>query len=286
LDPGVAADLADHLTDYFDAVAPSYEEWAGGLHGRVAGRLAEIAGPEAGEDVLDVGCGTGLVTHAIAKRVGRRGSVVGIDLSARMLEIAAVHSQPNTKLVGMAAEQLVFKSSSFELVTMGESLAYLIDPPAALAEAWRVLRPEGRIAVSCHRRSLSTIAQDIFFQGLAVLARRHHLTLPRHTDDRARLGEPEVLIELLDDTGFEKVAMTEMVTGGRAANARAWTELMEGAGPLPFTLLRVLGPELRAGFEQELAVEMRKLGEESFHYHHAYVFAVARRKTNLTSVFP
>lgn len=278
MDPGTLAGLADHLTDYFDEVAPSYEAWAGGLHERVAARLAEVADPQPGEDVLDVGCGTGLVTHAVAKRVGRTGSVVGIDLSARMLEIAGKQARPNTKLVGMAAEQLVFKASSFDLVTMSESLAYLIDPPAALAEAHRVLRPEGRIAVSCHRRSLSTIAQDVFFQGLAVLARRHHLTLPRHTDDRSRLGEPDVLIDLLDDTGFEKVAMTEMVTGGRADGARAWTGLMEGAGPLPFTLLRVLGPRLRAEFERELETEMQKLGEESFHYHHAYVFVAARRK--------
>lgn len=278
VDPGVTAGLADHVTDFFDSVAPSYEAWAGGLHHRVAARLVELAAPARGADVLDVGAGTGLVTHKLAGLVGRRGSVVGIDLSARMLDIARRRSMANTKLVGMAAERLVFKDSSFDLVTMAESLAYMIDPPTALAEAWRVLRPRGRIAVSCHRRSLSTEAQDLFFQGLAVLARRHHLTLPRHSEDRARLGEPEVLTDILEDTGFEKVAMTEMVTGGRAPDPRAWTELMAGAGPLPYTLLTVLGPQLRAEFEQELAEWMEPLGDDAFRYHHAYIFAVARRR--------
>src|SRR5207248_659208 len=153
----------------------------------------------------------------------------GIDLSERMLSIARARKGPNTQFVGMAAERLVFRPDTFNLVTMGESLVYFADPVAALKEAHRVLKPRGRLALSCLRRSLSTPAQNLFFQGLAPLARRHYLSLPRYSSERAGFGEPSVLPRLLGEAGFEVARMTELVTGGRAKDAREWTELMAGA---------------------------------------------------------
>ena len=83
-----ADELIEHLVEFYDRVAPEYDAWAGGLHGRVAAKLVDVAAPRRGDAVLDVGCGTGLVTHLLAERVGPKGSVVGIDLSARMLDLA------------------------------------------------------------------------------------------------------------------------------------------------------------------------------------------------------
>ena len=180
----------------------------------------------------------------------------------------------------MAAEHLVFRPATFDLVTMGEALAYLADPTTALEEAHRVLRPGGRLAVSCQRRSLSTRAQDLFFQGLVPLARRHYLSLPRYSSERARFGEPDVLPRLLSAAGFEMTGMTEMVTGGRTNGAREWTELMAGAGPLPYTLIRALGPRYRSELEAEIESAMASLGDpdEAFRYHHSYVVAVATKR--------
>jgi SAM-dependent methyltransferase len=180
----------------------------------------------------------------------------------------------------MAAEHLVFKPATFDLVTMGEALAYLADPFTALDEAHRVLREGGRLAVSCLRRSLSTPAQNLFFQGLAPLARRHYLSLPRFSSERSRFGEPAVLPELLREAGFEVTTMTEMVTGGRTGNAREWTELMAGAGPLPYTLIKSLGPRYRAELEEEVELAMASLGDpdDAFRYHHSYLLAVADKR--------
>ena len=69
--------------------------------------------------------------------------------------------------------------------------------------------------------------------------------------------------------------MADLVTGGRAHTAREWTLLMSGLGPLPHTLLRVLGPRLRAELEAELEEAMAGLGEDAFRYHHAFLFALA-----------
>ena len=278
MDPDATDEMVDHLVDFFDQVALDYDAWAGGLHGRVAARLVEIAAPKKGHHVLDIGTGTGLVADLLAPAV-RPGTVIGIDLSERMLSVARSRSIPNAQFVGMAAERLVFRPSTFNLVTMGDSLAYFADPTAALEEAHRVLKPKGRLALSCHRRSLSTAAQNLFFQGLAPLARRHYLSLPRYSSDRARLGEPAVLPQLLAEAGFHVTTMTELVTGGRAKDAHEWTDLMAGAGPLPYTLIRSLGPRYRAELEDEVDLAMASLGDpdDAFRYHHSYLLAVAEK---------
>jgi ubiquinone/menaquinone biosynthesis C-methylase UbiE len=279
MDPDSSDEMIDHLVDFFDRIAPSYDSWAGGQHERVAARLVEVAAPQKGEHVLDVGTGTGLVAHLVAPRVSP-GSVIGIDLSEQMLAIARSKEGKNVQFLGMAAERLVFKPETFDLVTMGQALAYLGDPTDALAEAHRVLRASGRLAVSCQRRSLSTRAQDLFFQGLAPLARRHYLSLPRYSSERARFGEPDVLPQILDAAGFEVTRVTEMVTGGRTRDAREWTDLMAGAGPLPYTLIRALGPHYRTELEAEVESAMESLGDpdDAFRYHHSYLIAVARKR--------
>src|SRR5437899_4140099 len=279
MNPDSSGEMVDHLVDFFDRIAPVYDTWAGGQHARVAGRLVDLAAPVKNEHVLDVGTGTGLVAHLVAPKVSP-GMVLGIDLSENMLSIARAKKQKNVQFVGMAAEHLVFRPGTFDLVTMGEALAYFADPTTALAEANRVLRPGGRLAVSCQRRSLSTRAQDLFFQGLVPLARRHYLSLPRYSSERARFGEPEVLPQLLSAAGFDVMRMTEMVTGGRTNGAREWTELMAGAGPLPNTLIRALGPRYRSELEAEVELAMASLGDpdDAFRYHHSYVVAVATKR--------
>jgi ubiquinone/menaquinone biosynthesis C-methylase UbiE len=279
MDPDASDEMVDHLVDFFDQIAAVYDGWAGGQHARVAARLVELAMPHRGEHALDVGTGTGLVAHLVANKVSP-GPVMGIDLSDRMLSIARAKKGKNIQFLGMAAERLVFKPDTFDLVTMGEALAYFADPSDALAESCRVLRRGGRIAVSCQRRSLSTRAQDLFFQGLAPLARRHYLHFPRYSSDRARFGEPDVLPQLLNEAGFEVTKLTEMVTGGRTQGAREWTDMMAGAGPLPYTLIKALGPRYRSELESEVESAMASLGDpdDAFRYHHSYLMAVARKR--------
>jgi ubiquinone/menaquinone biosynthesis C-methylase UbiE len=279
MNPDSSDEMVDHLVDFFDQIAPVYDTWAGGQHGRVAARLVDLATPAKNEQVLDVATGTGLVANLVAPRVNP-GLVFGVDLSDNMLSIARAHKAKNVQFVGMAAEHLVFRPATFDLVTMGQALAYLADPTTALAEAHRVLRPGGRLAVSCQRRSLNTRAQDLFFQGLAPLARRHYLSLPRYSSERSRFGEPAILPQILAAAGFDLIKLTEMVSGGRTNDAREWTELMTGAGPLPYTLIRALGPRYRNELEAEVEAAMASLGDpdEAFRYHHSFVLAVARKR--------
>ena len=279
MNPDWSDEMVDHLVDFFDRIAPIYDTWANGQHARMAARLVDLAAPAKGHQVLDVATGTGLVAHLVAERTDP-GLVIGIDLSPNMLSIARSRNTKNIQFMGMAAEHLVFRPSTFDMVTMGEALAYLADPVRALEEAHRVLRPDGRLALSCQRRSLNTRAQDLFFQGLGPLARRHYLSFPRYSSERSRFGEPDVLKEMLSDAGFELTRLTETVTGGRTNDAREWTELMAGAGPLPYTLIRALGPRYRNELEAEVEAAMASLGDpdDAFRYHHSYVLAVAQKR--------
>ncbi len=199
---------------------------------------------------------------------------MGIDLSARMLDLARREPLANVTFLNMAAEHMVFRERSFDLITYGQSLPYLADPVASLDEAVRLLRVGGRLALSLHRRSLQTEAQDIFYSVLGELALSHHLRIPNHSPERSHFGEREHLPRLLDELGFATIQLTEMVTGGRAASPREWTDLMAGSGPLPNTLISVLGPRLRAEFETQLQERMKHLGDEAFRYHFAFIFAV------------
>src|SRR5207302_9600231 len=138
-------------------------------------------GPKKGETVLDVGCGTGLVTQLVAEKVGKKGSVVGIDLSARMLDLARLKARSNTTFMAVAAEHVPFRDKSFDLVTYGQSLPYLSDPIGSLEEPILLLRKTGRMSLSLHRRSLHTEAQDLLYEVLGDLVLSPHQRVREHS---------------------------------------------------------------------------------------------------------
>jgi ubiquinone/menaquinone biosynthesis C-methylase UbiE len=273
-----ATRYARHLEAYYAAITGAYDDWSSGIHRRHAARLVDLAGPIPGERVLDIGCGTGLVAQMAAERVGPAGEVIGVDIARRLLEVAARQTSPAVRFLHCPAEALVFSDLTFDLATLSDALAYLSDPWRGLQEARRVLRRGARVAVSVLDRALSTPAQEVFHRLLLALEYRHPVVVPRPPGDRTRFGEPEVLARMLRAAGFIDVVTTTMVTGGRARDAREWTELMMGAGPSSHALLSVLGPSVRERFEAELTEQMALLGEEdAFRYHHPVTFAVGIR---------
>ena len=113
--------------------------------------LVERAAVAQGERVLDVACGTGVVTRAAAERVASGGRVAGIDLNPGMIAVA--RSLPPT--AGAAIEwheasalALPFADSGFDVVLCQQGLQFFPDKALALREMRRVLRPGGRLALS------------------------------------------------------------------------------------------------------------------------------------------
>jgi ubiquinone/menaquinone biosynthesis C-methylase UbiE len=105
-----------------------------------------------GERVLDIACGTGLVSFAAARAVGPDGQVLGVDLSARMVSSAQRRARQmnlsNCSFARMDAETLDLPEDSFDVVLCALGLMYMPDPDQALREMRRVLRPGGRISLA------------------------------------------------------------------------------------------------------------------------------------------
>jgi ubiquinone/menaquinone biosynthesis C-methylase UbiE len=136
----------------WDRAAADYEAlWQAQL---AAAQSALLAGAALapGERVLDVACGTGLVTFAAARAVGAAGHVLGVDLSGQMVEAAQGRAQArgvsNAGFARMDAEQLALPDASVDVALCALGLMYVPDPLAALREMRRVLRPGGRVALA------------------------------------------------------------------------------------------------------------------------------------------
>ncbi len=113
--------------------------------------LIETARLAAGERVLDVACGTGVVARAAAERVGRTGRVVGIDLNSGMIAVArslaAIDGAP-IEWLERSALDLGLDNASFDVVLCQQGLQFFPDKTVALREMRRVLAGHGRLALS------------------------------------------------------------------------------------------------------------------------------------------
>jgi ubiquinone/menaquinone biosynthesis C-methylase UbiE len=111
-------------------------------------RLLEMADLEPGEQVLDVACGTGLVSFPAAAAVGPDGQLVGTDLSEQMVhaarEDAASRDLEHAVFERMDAEDLALSDETFDVALSALGFMYYPDPRKAAQEMWRVLRPGGR----------------------------------------------------------------------------------------------------------------------------------------------
>jgi ubiquinone/menaquinone biosynthesis C-methylase UbiE len=115
-------------------------------------RLLELADLQPGERVLDVACGTGLVSFPAAAAVGPEGAVVGTDISEQMVssarDEAAKANISHATFERMDAEASRLRDGSFHAALCSLGLMYVPDPLAALKEMHRVLSPGGRSVVA------------------------------------------------------------------------------------------------------------------------------------------
>jgi ubiquinone/menaquinone biosynthesis C-methylase UbiE len=141
----------------FDRVADTYDDVGVPWFTPIAEELVRQAAPRLGDRVLDVGCGRGAATFAVAEAVGPSGHVTGIDLAPRMLEQcraeAARRGRSDLDLFVMDARAPALPPASFDLVVSSLVVFFMPDPLAALT-AWRrlLVTPGGRLAISSFGR--------------------------------------------------------------------------------------------------------------------------------------
>jgi SAM-dependent methyltransferase len=130
----------------FDVAADAYARFMGVYSEPLADRFVELLDLRAGQRVLDVGCGPGVLTARLASRLGA-SSVVAIDPSAPFVE-ATQRRVPGVEVREGLAENLPFADDSYDLTVAQLVVHFMSDPVAGLAEMARVTRPGGRVAAS------------------------------------------------------------------------------------------------------------------------------------------
>ncbi len=153
--------------------------------------------PAPGETIVDIGCGNGLMTAELARAVGPGARVIGVDPSAEMRKLATARCAEFewVEIVEGAADSLPVPDGVADKAVSIQVFEYLNDIPAALAEARRVLRPGGRLAIGdIHFDSLTWHSDDPARMQRMIDAWDHHFTERR---------VPALLPRMLRDAGFE-----------------------------------------------------------------------------------
>jgi 2-polyprenyl-6-hydroxyphenyl methylase / 3-demethylubiquinone-9 3-methyltransferase len=195
VDPAEVAKFAALAQSWWDPKGPSRP-----LHDLNPVRLAYIERtvglPE--KHVLDVGCGGGILTEAMA-RAGSRA--LGIDLSRAVLDVAELHALESKIDVGyrlVAAEELAQqRPGSFDLVTCMEMLEHVPDPAASVKALAALAKPGGDVVVSTLNRNPMAFAVAIV--GAEYIAR----VLPRGTHEYLKFIRPSELARWGREAGLE-----------------------------------------------------------------------------------
>ena len=159
-------------------------------------RLAELVdsfGLAAGDAVLDVGTGTGVLLPFLRKTIGHRGRLAAMDFSFRMLQHAAERRKvADATIFNASVESIPFCSCRFDCVTCFAAFPHFPDKAKALLEMVRILRPAGKLAIA-HLKSSDEI-NDLHGQIGGAVA-------------RDRLPDPEALRLLMEGSGLIDIAM-------------------------------------------------------------------------------
>jgi 2-polyprenyl-6-hydroxyphenyl methylase/3-demethylubiquinone-9 3-methyltransferase len=155
--------------------------------------------PLAGKRVLDVGCGGGILSDAMARKGAQ---VVGIDLATKALRVAQLHAleaqTPNVQYREISAEALAEQEpESFDVVTCMEMLEHVPDPASVVRACSRLVKPGGWVFISTINRNPKSFL-------FAIVGAEYVLNLlPRGTHEYMKFVRPSELASHCRSTGLE-----------------------------------------------------------------------------------
>lgn len=164
-------------------------------------RIASLSG----KAVLDVGCGGGILSEAMA---GRGAQVTGIDLGEKALKVAQLHKLESGAAVDyrlVSVEELAEEQpESFDVVTCMEMLEHVPDPSAIVGACARLVKPGGQVFFSTLNRNPKSYL-------LAVIGAEYVLNmLPKGTHDYRKFIKPSELSAWCRQVGLDVAGMTGM----------------------------------------------------------------------------
>ncbi len=204
----------------FEVAAESYDRFMGRYSVQLGPQLADLAGVQAGQRVLDVGCGPGALTGELVRRVGA-DAVSAVDPSGPFVAAAkARHPAVDVQLA--TAERLPFEDGVFDAALAQLVVHFMADPVAGLREMARVTRPGGVVAACVWDHAGDRTPLAAFWEAARKLDPGVH-------DESGLAGAREGhLGELFEAAGLEEVEETTVEAAVEFSSFDDWWE--------PFTL--------------------------------------------------
>lgn len=212
----------------FDDIAPVYDRlntlMTAGLDGRWRRAAVDATGLSTGDAAIDVACGTGKLSEALAERVGPFGRVVGVDLAPAMVAAARRTYRDVIQLEFSVANalELPFPDGAFDAATISFGLRNLASYEAGFRELARVVRPGGRVVcleLSLPRpRPLGRLYHATFrrfapFLGRLFGRRAAYRYLP---ESLAGFPDPDQLVGTMRRAGLAEPAYRRLALGAVA----------------------------------------------------------------------
>ena len=255
-----------YTTTYEGSPPENYERYFVPAIGEpVARDLIDRAALRVGERVLDVACGTGIVTRLAAEQVGATGTTTGLDVNPGMLAVARSVTAPEVSIDWQeaSAEAMPLPDDVFDVVLCQMGLQFMADKAAALSEMRRVLAPGGRIILSAPGPTpppLRVMAEALGAHIGPEVAGFVHAVFS--------LDDPDELHKLLDAAGFTDVVVDRHLKTLRVPPPRDFLWQYVGSTPMAEAVAQI-GDDARAALEQHMVT-----GCEPFVDHGALVIEV------------
>ena len=182
--------------DYFNKVAETWDQEFCTSHlMNFLEKFVSCFGLKAGDRVLDVGTGTGVIIPFLIRIVKPLGSITAIDYSKKMVQISKgkFSHLPNVAIKHLDVEEIDFPSESFDAVTCFGLFPHLENKKKALLQMRRVLVSGGKLIIA-HALSSNEI-------------KLHHRIRKRSPVSQDELPQKSEMIRLLKNTGFEKISI-------------------------------------------------------------------------------
>ena len=212
--------------------------------------VADAAGIEAEQRVLDVACGTGVLAREVASRAGGAGLVTGLDRNEGMLSMAQ-RIAPAVEWKAGRAEQLPFPDASFDAVVSQFGLMFFDDRIQALREMRRVLKPGGRLAAAVWDR----LENSPGYAAMAgLLERLFGRRIAGELHAPFALGDPGALRDLFAEAGLGKAKVATHAGTARFPSIEGWVRTdVKG-----WTLADLIDDDQYALLQREAAVALRR----------------------------
>lgn len=198
------------IIDTWNEFAPKYHsDWASKDIGpfRSTSKVVKISRIKTGDMVLDLACGTGVVTKKISSKIGTGGKVVGIDISPGPIEIAKKwNMKRNVKFVITDVEKMKF-NEVFDVVTCQYGLMFFPNVQLALRNVRKFLKKDGRITVAVHGSKRTT---PYFSCISSAVLKFIPDFLPAGTPTVHRFGTKNLLKKEFTKAGFKKINVYEL----------------------------------------------------------------------------